>query len=160
MMPSLPLHALLRRQSHRSWGGRGRGGRSLQRTYRAGPVAGGGDRDASSAEPVLVVTKLSAPTVRAELVQRRRLVDLLSRPGLHKLTLIDAPAGWGKTTLLAEWAASPDERRPFAWVSLDRADNDPMRFWTYLVTALRTVQPGLGERALAVLHGRGANVTR
>jgi LuxR family transcriptional regulator, maltose regulon positive regulatory protein len=98
--------------------------------------------------------------VRAELVQRRRLVDLLSRPGLHKLTLIDAPAGWGKTTLLAEWAASPDERRPFAWVSLDRADNDPMRFWTYVVTALRTVRPGLGERALGALRGRGPSTTR
>jgi LuxR family transcriptional regulator, maltose regulon positive regulatory protein len=98
--------------------------------------------------------------VRAELVQRRRLVDLLGRPGLHKLTLIDAPAGWGKTTLLAEWAASPDERRPFAWVSLDRADNDPMRFWTYVVTALRTVRPGLGERALGALRGRGPSTTR
>jgi LuxR family maltose regulon positive regulatory protein len=98
--------------------------------------------------------------VRAELVQRHRLVDLLSRPGLHKLTLIDAPAGWGKTTLLAEWAASPDERRPFAWVSLDQADNDPMRFWTYVVTALRTVRPGLGERALGALRGRGPSTTR
>ena len=110
--------------------------------------------------PILVVTKLHAPAVRAELVPRRRLVDLLVRRGPHKLTLIDAPAGWGKTTLLAEWRDDPGEPRPFAWVSLDRADNDPVRFWTYVVTALRTVTPGLGERALGVLGGRGPSVVR
>ena len=108
----------------------------------------------------MLVTKLRAPTVRAELVPRRRLVDLLVRGGPHRLTLVDAPAGWGKTTLLAKWQDDPGEGRPFAWVSLDRGDNDPVRFWTYVVAALRTVQPGVGERALAALGGRGPNVTR
>jgi LuxR family transcriptional regulator, maltose regulon positive regulatory protein len=125
-----------------------------------GPAARADDAGPPAAGPVLVVTKLRAPTVRAELVPRRRLVDLLVRPGRHKLTLIDAPAGWGKTTLLAEWQDDPGEARPFAWVSLDRADNDPVRFWTYVVTALRMVQPGLGERTLGVLGGRGPSTTR
>jgi LuxR family maltose regulon positive regulatory protein len=136
------------------------GGRLLQRGDRSGRAVTAGDGDPPAVTPALIVTKLSAPTVRVGLVQRRRLVELLSQPGSYKLTLIDAPAGWGKTTLLAEWAANPAEVRPFAWVSLDWSDNDPVRFWTYLVTALRTVEPGLGERALAVLHSRGANVTR
>jgi LuxR family transcriptional regulator, maltose regulon positive regulatory protein len=126
----------------------------------AGPattVRGGGP---SAPGPVLVVTKLRTPTVRAELVPRRRLVNLLVRRGSHKLTLIDAPAGWGKTTLLAEWQDDPAESRPFAWVSLDKADNDPVRFWTYVLRALGTVQPGLGERALGVLGGRVPSITR
>jgi LuxR family transcriptional regulator, maltose regulon positive regulatory protein len=127
---------------------------------RAGPATTAGDAGPPAAGPVLVVTKLRAPTMRTELVSRRRLVDLLVRPGSHKLTLIDAPAGWGKTSLLAEWQDDPGESRPFAWVSLDKADNDPVRFWTYVVTALRTVESGLGERALGALGGRGPSVTR
>lgn len=113
-----------------------------------------GETGPPAAGPVLVA-KLRGPGVRAELVPRRRLIDLLAGPATHKLTLVDAPAGWGKTTLLAAWQDDPGEARPFAWVSLDRADNDPVRFWTYVVTALQTVRPGLGERALAALGGRG-----
>jgi LuxR family transcriptional regulator, maltose regulon positive regulatory protein len=131
-----------------------------QQDNRAGPAVTAGDGGPSTAGPVLLVTKLSAPAVRAELVPRRRLLDLLSRRGSHKLTLIDAPAGWGKTTLLAEWGANPDETRPFAWVALDSSDNDPVRFWTYVVTALRTVEPRLGERALGALRGRGPRIIR
>jgi LuxR family transcriptional regulator, maltose regulon positive regulatory protein len=127
---------------------------------RASPASGAADAGPPAAGPVLVVTKLRAPTVRAELVPRRRLVELLVRRGPHKLTLIDAPAGWGKTTLLAEWQNDPAEARPFAWVSLDRADNDPVRFWTYVVTALQTAAPDLGERALGVLGRRGPSVLR
>jgi LuxR family transcriptional regulator, maltose regulon positive regulatory protein len=126
---------------------------------RVGPATTAGDAG-RPAGPVLLVTKLRAPTVRAELVTRRRLVDLLARRGPHKLTLIDAPAGWGKTTLLAEWHGDLGEARPFAWVSLDNADNDPVRFWTYVVTALQTVKPGLGERALAALGRRGPDTSR
>jgi LuxR family maltose regulon positive regulatory protein len=137
-----------------------REGAMRQRDDRAGSATTAGDARSPAAGPVLVVTKLHAPTVRAELVPRRRLVDLLVRRGSHKLTLIDAPAGWGKTTLLAEWQDDPGESRPFAWVSLDKADNDPVRFWTYVVTALRTVEAGVGERALGVLGGRGPSATR
>jgi LuxR family transcriptional regulator, maltose regulon positive regulatory protein len=127
---------------------------------RAAPATAVGGGGPPAAGPVLVVTKLRAPAVRADLVPRRRLVDLLVRRGAHKLTLIDAPAGWGKTTLLAEWQDDPGEARPFAWVSLDKADNDPVRFWSYVLRALGTVEPGLGEQALGVLGGRVPSITR
>jgi hypothetical protein len=137
-----------------------REGAMRQGDDQAGPATTRGGGGPPAAGPVLVVTKLRAPTARTDLVPRRRLVDLLVRRGPHKLTLIDAPAGWGKTTLLAEWQDDPAESRPFAWVSLDKADNDPVRFWTYVLTALGTLQPGLGERALGALGGRVPSITR
>ena len=70
-----------------------------------------------------------------------------------KLTLVSAPAGSGKTTLLAEWSASRGERRPFAWLSLDASDNDPVRFYEGVIAALRRVVPGVGEQALSALAG-------
>jgi len=85
----------------------------------------------------LLETKLYVPPVRPEMVQRPRLIERLNA-GLHrKLTLISAPAGFGKTTLLSEWVA--DCGRPVAWLSLDEGDNDPTRFWAYFVAALQTL---------------------
>ena len=82
----------------------------------------------------------------------------MSRPRLivrihpkRKLTLVSAPAGFGKTTLLAEWVAAV-ATGPVAWVSLDQSDNDPAVCWTYLITALHKIQPSLGERSLALLQ--------
>ena len=70
-----------------------------------------------------------------------------------KLTLISAPPGFGKTTLLAAWlAAAPADGRSVAWLSLDRADSQPATFWTYLITALQTVAPGVGASALSLLQ--------
>jgi LuxR family maltose regulon positive regulatory protein len=83
------------------------------------------------------------------LVSRPRLLDRITLQ--RKLTLISAPAGFGKTTLLAEWIAAVPHR-PVAWVSLDLNDNDPAVFWTYLVTALQMMQPGLGARSLQLLQ--------
>ena len=83
---------------------------------------------------------------------RDGLVDLLVRGGSRKLTLLDAPAGFGKTTLLAEWCAAAEEERAFAWVSLDGADNDPVRFWSCVLDALDGVEPGTGARAREVLR--------
>jgi len=98
----------------------------------------------------LLATKLYIPPVRPELVSRPRLIERLNA-GLHrKLTLISAPAGFGKTTLLSEWVAGCE--RPVAWVSLDEGDNDPMRFWSYLAAALQKAQPGTGETALTMLR--------
>jgi LuxR family transcriptional regulator, maltose regulon positive regulatory protein len=69
------------------------------------------------------------------------------------LTLVVAPAGWGKTTLLNAWHAEASGRpRPEAWVSLDASDNDPTRFWTYVLAALNTLHPGVGETPLALLY--------
>jgi len=71
----------------------------------------------------------------------------------RKLTLVSAPAGFGKSTLLAEWlAAAPAGARPAAWVSLDESDNDPARFWAYVVTAMRKIRPEIGESALSLLR--------
>lgn len=119
---------------------------------------------------LLLATKLYAPRLRANRVERPRLLVRLSQ-GLdqRKLTLISAPTGFGKTTLLSEWLFGRDEgeRRkdeiflhpsaftlpPFkvAWLSLDKDDNDLTRFLTYLVAALQTVQPVLGDPPLAFL---------
>lgn len=89
-------------------------------------------------------TKLYRPKWSTDLVSRQRLVNRIDPQ--RKLTLVSAPAGFGKTTLLAEWVAAIPAR-PVAWVSLDRSDNDPAVFWTYLITALHNIQPGLGDRS-------------
>jgi len=68
-------------------------------------------------------------------VERSRLIDELAHT-TAKLVLVDAPAGFGKTTLVAQWRSSPAEKRSFAWVSLDRGDSDPGRLWSYIVSAL------------------------
>ncbi len=100
----------------------------------------------------LLTTKLYIPPVRPELVSRPRLIERLNAGLLHKrkLTLISAPAGFGKTTLLSEWTRGCE--RPIAWVSLDKDDNDPTRFWGYFVAALQTVRARIGKAALALLH--------
>ena len=100
----------------------------------------------------LLSTKLYIPPVRPELVPRPHLIDRLNAGLDRKLTVISAPAGFGKTTLLSEWASSC--RRPVAWVSLDEADNDPVRFLGYLVAALQTVEQGVGEGAPSALQSR------
>ncbi len=103
----------------------------------------------------LLTTKLYIPPVHPEMVSRPRLIERLSA-GLHrKLTLISAPAGFGKTTLLSEWISeSANQRceRPVAWLSLDEGDNDPARFLAYLISALQTIEADIGEEALGVLQ--------
>jgi LuxR family transcriptional regulator, maltose regulon positive regulatory protein len=99
----------------------------------------------------LLETKLYAPKWRPGLIPRPRLRERLDRGAESKLVLVSAPAGFGKTTLLAEWLASdPVDARPVAWLSLDENDNHPASFWTYLITALQTVQPGIGAGAIAL----------
>ena len=98
----------------------------------------------------LLETKLFVPRPRPGLVPRRRLIELLDRGTASKLTLVSAPAGFGKTTLLAEWLAAND--RPAAWVSLDLGDNDHQSFWSYVIAALQTMAPGVGANAVALLQ--------
>ena len=101
----------------------------------------------------LLETKLHVPRWRRGLVARPRLSERLSRGAESALTLVSAPAGFGKTTLLAEWlAAAPAGGRSVAWLSLDRRDNDPALFWTYLVAALKTAAAGDGAGALSLLE--------
>jgi LuxR family maltose regulon positive regulatory protein len=98
----------------------------------------------------MLATKLNIPPERAQVVPRRRLTDQLIAGLSRKLTLISAPAGSGKTTLMSEFVRQID--RPVAWISLDAGDDDPTRFMTYLVAALQTVNPSIGETVQALLH--------
>ncbi|EDX82662.1 transcriptional regulator, LuxR family protein [Synechococcus sp. PCC 7335] len=97
----------------------------------------------------LLETKLYLPEWSADWVSRPRLIDRIHTQ--RKLTLVSAPAGFGKTTLLAEWIAALSTRS-VAWVSLDPSDNDPAIFWSYLITALQNIHSGLGERSLSLLR--------
>src|SRR5262245_14654718 len=115
----------------------------------------GAPERAGGPDAVVLETKLTPPRVRSEHVPRRVLLAALRAGSARKVTLIAAPPGFGKSTLLAEWAAT--QREPaVAWLSLDENDNDPARFFTYVAAALRRVEPGLGERALAALGSPGA----
>jgi LuxR family maltose regulon positive regulatory protein len=98
----------------------------------------------------ILATKLYLPRLRPNVVSRPRLLERLNE-GLHrKLTLISAPAGFGKTTLVSEWVEGIE--RPTAWLSLDEGDNDPARFLAYLVAALQTIAANIGEGVLGVLQ--------
>ncbi|MBC7551433.1 MAG: helix-turn-helix transcriptional regulator, partial [Cellulomonas sp.] len=84
---------------------------------------------------------------------RPRLLDTMRRGAGSRLTLVSAPAGFGKTTLLADWLhGAPGTDRSVAWLSLDPADNEPATFWTYVVTALQGAVPGVGSDALELLR--------
>ena len=107
----------------------------------------------------LLETKLHVPRLRRALVARTRLSERLSRGTESALTLVSAPAGFGKTTLLTGWlAAAPADRRSAAWLSLDQPDNDPARFWTYLIAAQQSAAPGVGEGAVSLLHSPQAPI--
>ncbi len=115
--------------------------------------------DASPREQLLI-PKLRLPRLHASLVERARLFALLDGGRERKLTLLSAPAGFGKTTLLRQWVASrnldgpqPSAVSPMrvAWVSLDAGDNDPARFWRYVITACRPFQADSGQFALYLL---------
>jgi LuxR family maltose regulon positive regulatory protein len=103
------------------------------------------------AAPILA-TKLYIPPLRSGIVPRPRLIDWLNQglPQGCRLTLISAPAGFGKTTLVSEWIANCG--RSVAWLSLDEGDNDPARFISYLVKALQTIKAGIGVDLLAALQ--------
>jgi LuxR family maltose regulon positive regulatory protein len=99
--------------------------------------------------PVLA-SKLYIPQPRPRLVLRPRLIDRLEEGQQSRLTLVSAPAGFGKSTLLSEWVAGG--HRPVAWLSLDEGDADPFRFLAYLVAALQTIAPGIGQGVLGALQ--------
>src|SRR5437764_2777733 len=101
----------------------------------------------------ILATKLYIPRLRPNVVIRPRLIERLNE-GLHrKLTLIAAPAGFGKTTLISEWVEGIERPRArTAWLSLDEGDSDPTLFLTYLVAALRTIAANIGEGVLGMLQ--------
>jgi LuxR family maltose regulon positive regulatory protein len=101
---------------------------------------------------VPIETKLHAPAARPGWVDRPELVQRLAATPA-KLVLVEAPAGFGKTTLVAQWRSAPTERRTFAWLSLDRGDDDPARLWWHVVCSLQRACPDLdGEDMLGELR--------
>lgn len=104
------------------------------------------------ARPAVLETKFYAPRLRVGQVPRARLVERLARALSAKLTLISAPAGFGKTTLLAEWLARLDNATKVAWLSLDTGDSHPPTFWTNVLAALQRAVPGIAPTTLALLH--------
>ncbi|MDQ2717155.1 MAG: LuxR family transcriptional regulator, partial [Chloroflexota bacterium] len=108
----------------------------------------------SSLRPALLLSKLLPPRLPSSLVERPRLLERLDATLERKLTLLVAPAGYGKTTVVNQWVHECQARgwsRPVAWVSLDRDDNDLFRFWRSIITACQEFQPRLGQAALASL---------
>ena len=104
----------------------------------------------------LVVSKLSHPAVRPQTVRRTLLIEQLARGDPHPVVWIVAPAGYGKTTLLSQWAEHSGQA--FAWVSLDERDNDPKVLLTYIAEALNAVEP-VGGRVFDALASPGSSVT-
>jgi LuxR family maltose regulon positive regulatory protein len=100
--------------------------------------------DGPSREGPLLATKLHVPRLNEAYVSRPRLLDTLEAGSPGRIVVVCAPAGFGKSALLADWARQGST--PIAWLSLDEADNDPIRFWRHLVAALAEVWPGLGDR--------------
>ena len=129
--------------------------RSNDLSHRDGVNLGPADGAKSSPEPrVLLATKLHPPTHSHRLISRSLLVETLRNGSDRKLTLLDAPAGWGKSSLLAQWIAEDRARSRFAWVSLDPADNDPARFWTYVLAAMLEANATLDPHAFELIQRR------
>ena len=98
----------------------------------------------------ILATKLYIPPPRPKVIPRPRLIERLNEGLDRKLTLISAPVGYGKTTMLSEWI--PQSERRVAWVSLDDGDNDLVRFWAYIIAALQMLDAEIGRKALALMR--------
>ena len=105
----------------------------------------------------LIRTKVHPPLAR-ELVPRPVPLAYLCGGSARRLTLIRAPAGWGKSSLLSTWFSADGATRSFAWLSLDSSDNDPVRFFMYVIEALRTVAPTIGDRSQLLLTTSGVGI--
>src|SRR6266571_3531413 len=120
-------------------------------------LAGQHHNSPSSSLPTpLLVPKFQLPPLHPSLVPRERGLSLLDRALEHRLTLVSASAGYGKTTLVRQWVAERSTQQhfpPVAWVSLDGGDNDPVRFWRYLMTACQVFGGDVAREALALLWG-------
>ncbi|GHO63083.1 hypothetical protein KSC_019750 [Ktedonobacter sp. SOSP1-52] len=107
--------------------------------------------EALSLPPVLA-PKLHLPRLRPSIVQREALQARLDAASERRLTVVSAPAGYGKTTLVSAWATHCNACQALpvvAWIALDDGDNDPIRFWRYFITACQELYPGVGRATLA-----------
>jgi LuxR family maltose regulon positive regulatory protein len=101
----------------------------------------------------ILKTKLYIPRPQADMVVRPRLNRILSRLNQANLCLVSAPTGFGKTTLLSGWAKELQQQDlSLSWLSLDKADNDPILFWTYLISSLQTQFPEMGQQAISLFN--------
>ena len=100
---------------------------------------------------LLLKTKLNIPPLRSSHVHRTELIQKLGKLHDYKLALIVASAGYGKTALVSEWVEQSHLLK-VAWFSIDVGDNDPVRFWDYVIAAIQTVYPDIGEQTLTLLH--------
>jgi LuxR family maltose regulon positive regulatory protein len=117
---------------------------------RAGAVRTAGRSRGAADPPPLAEAKLSAPRERPGTIDRPRILQALDRGKQAELVLVAAPTGYGKTTAVRAWCAS--RHGAYAWVTLDVLDNDPVRLWTYVATAIDRVRQGLGRLALQRLR--------
>ena len=117
----------------------------------ASQAARGAERGASA--PSVVTTKLRPPRLRPGLIERRALLERLRDGRSRKLTLVCAPAGYGKSTLLAQWLVADRKQATFTWLSLDELDDDPIRLWTHVVVGLQAGNGKVGRESLAALAG-------
>lgn len=122
---------------------------SRQERVRLNEVEGKAASAETPGDTMILATKLHIPRAAAETVTRRRLIDRINRGMGSKFTFLCAPAGFGKSTLLAHWAHQA-EMRP-AWYAVDRGDNDPARFWQYVTAAVDRIVPGFRERTADVI---------
>ena len=114
-----------------------------------------GEAEAAGApRDLLLATKLVVPPSRPGRVARPRLLRRLRAATGQELVLVCAPAGFGKSTLLADWVG--DDGRIAAWLSLDQADNDPVRFWRHIAAAVDAARPGVAQRAGVLVGGPGS----
>src|SRR5206468_867999 len=111
-----------------------------------------------AATPRIVAAKLRVPVPRETLVPRQHLRERLRQGRGRRLTLLSAPAGYGKSTLLAQWASEDRLSTPFVWVSLDTGDADPVRLWSHVIRGLQAVHPTAGNISLGELRGGPAAV--
>ena len=117
-----------------------------------------GDSVADGPGPVLIATKLHPPVVRDQIVARERLAEPLRAGSGLGLCLVACPAGYGKTTLLAEWQEAEAARKPVAWLTLDEGDNDPVVLWSYVIEALRRACPAISLPASPQMVGAASIV--
>jgi LuxR family maltose regulon positive regulatory protein len=99
---------------------------------------------------LLLNTKLNVPPIRSSHVHRVDLIQKLDKLQDYRLALIVASAGYGKTALVSEWIAQSQMK--VVWFSIDAGDNDPVRFWDYVIAAIQTAYPEIGEQTLTLLH--------
>ena len=113
--------------------------------------------DCMATQDALIRTKLLAPVRRDVLARPEALAALRASPD-RRLVLLRAPAGWGKSSLLQAWHVAEAEDRDFAWLALDPGDNDPVRFFTYLIEAMRTLRRASGSSSLDILRAPGVSL--